>query len=302
MARLVYVVGSGYSGSTLLAFLADAHPRIASVGEATGPVRRDDPGAYPCSCGRPLAACPFWADVGAAMRRRGHEFGPGRWELAFQVGASRALRQLAIQSLRHNRLDALRDAAVLRVPGWGARLRALARRNAAFVESVLEASGKEVLVDATKDPARGRLLLRTPGLDVRIVHLVRDAPGQVCSALGREKASLAGAIRRWKRMVGHAARLQALVPAGRFLEMRYEDLCRAPDTEMARLARFAGLAPAPLPPDFRAGDHHIIGNRMRMGATGAIALDERWRERLTPAQIDTILRRTADARRRLGYA
>ena len=36
-ARVVAVVGTGRSGSTLLAFLLNAHPAIATVGELTGP-------------------------------------------------------------------------------------------------------------------------------------------------------------------------------------------------------------------------------------------------------------------------
>jgi hypothetical protein len=302
LARLVYLIGAGFSGSTLLAFLANAHSRIASVGEVTGPVRREDRGGYLCSCGATLASCPFWRRVGELLGRRGVAFGPDRWDLAFEVGHGRAVRQLTVQSLRHPGLDRVRDALLLRVPRWGPRMRELARRNVAFVDAVLEITGKSVLVDATKDAARARLLVRLSGLDVRIVHLVRDAPGQVGSVVKNRRDSLERGIRHWNRAALHARRIEALVSEERFLRMRYEDLCTRPAEEMARLARFAGVEPEPLPADFRATDHHIIGNRMRTRTTGEIVLDESWRERLTPTQIETILRRTADNRRRLGFA
>lgn len=302
MARLVYLVGAGYSGSTLFAFLANAHSRVASVGEATGPNRRHERGAYRCSCGATLATCAFWKQVGEAMARRGFTFGPDAWDLAFDVGGGRIVRQLAIQSLRSNVLDEARDTLVLGAPGWGARLREIGRRNAAFVDAVLEVTGKSIFLDATKTAPRARLLRRLVDPELRIVHLVRDAPGHVCSQIKNMGASLEAGIRNWKRAVDHALRLEAHVAADRFLRIRYEDLCTNPGEEMARFARFVGVEPEPLPADFRDTDHHIIGNRMRIAGAGEIVLDERWRTMLTADQIDTVLRRTAEHRRRMGFS
>jgi hypothetical protein len=299
---LVYLLGTGFTGSTLFAFLANAHSRIASVGEATGPVRRHDRGAYRCSCGATLATCGFWKSVVEAMGRRGMPFGPDAWDLRFDVGFDRFTRQLTVQSLRGSALDAARDALVGRTPGLGRRLREVGERNSAFIDSVLEVTGTSVFLDASKDAARARLLFRYTEPELRIVHFVRDAPGQVSSRLKHNKGELDSSIRYWNRTVGHARRLEALVSPARFLRVRYEDLCTRPTEEMARFVRFVGLEPEPLPSDFRAHEHHIIGNAMRVRGAGEIVLDESWRGRLTPEDQATILRRTASNRRRLGYA
>jgi hypothetical protein len=103
-------------------------------------------------------------------------------------------------------------------------------------------------------------------------------------------------------MVGHAQRLAARLPADRFLRVRYEDLCTRTEDELARIARFAGLAPYPGPVDFRVPNHHVIGNRMRIAGSSEVVLDERWRERLAPAELRAILRRSAGRRRQIGYA
>ncbi len=301
MTRLVYLLGTGFTGSTLFAFLANAHSQIATVGEATGPVRRHDRGAYRCSCGATLATCGFWKDVTDAMRRRSLDFGPNVWNLTLELGGSRPMRQLTVQSLRATGLDGVRDALVARTPGWGRRLREAGRRNSAFIDSVLEVTGKSVFLDASKDSARARLLFRYTDADLRIVHFVRDALGQVSSRLKHNKGELDSSIRYWNRTVGHARRLEQLVSAERFLRVRYEDLCARPAEEMARFVRFVGLEPEPLPEDFRAFEHHIIGNRMRLSSAGKVALDESWRERLSADEQATILRRTAANRRRLGY-
>ena len=63
----------------------------------------------------------------------------------------------------------------------------------------------------------------------------------------------------------------------------------------------ATFVPQAGPVDFRRGSHHIIGNRMRLGRSSEVRLDEGWRQRLNDAQIATIVRRTSRHRRRLGY-
>ena len=80
--RVVYVAGSGHTGSTLVAMLLDAHPRIVSVGEvAVKPKirRRGDDGRQICSCGATLAECPFWQQLFQRVNDDGLDFGPGRW-------------------------------------------------------------------------------------------------------------------------------------------------------------------------------------------------------------------------------
>jgi hypothetical protein len=301
--RVLYVVGTGFTGSTLFSFLLNAHPQIATVGEATGPfLRWDDQRTYPCSCGATLETCPHWKRLAEQMATRGFRFGPNAWDLRFHLARSRAIRQLTTQSLRSVSLDAARDFALLHTPFLGARLKTVARRNEAFVESVLAVTGRSVFLDASKDHSRARLLFRWTNLDLRIIHLVRDAMGLVSSYMKNHGRSLASGIRYWNRTAGHARRLAAIVPPERFLRVRYEDLCTHPEQELARIARWAGLEPMSDPVDFRAHEHHIIGNRMRLASSSQIVLDESWRQRLSPAQREEIERRTLRNRRAFGYA
>jgi hypothetical protein len=301
MSRVLYVVGTGFTGSTLLSFLLNGHPRIASVGEATGPIDEwGDQRTYPCSCGKTLADCEFWRRVGVEMEARGLRFGPNCWNVHFRLSRHPVAHQLLTQSLRHNALDAWRDRLVLRVPTWRARLEETARRNVALVESILAVTEKSVFFDGTKHAVRARYLLSLTSLELFVVHLVRDSLGYVSSHMKRDR-SLDSGIRFWKRTIGHANRLAGLLPADRFLRVRYEDLCRSTDAELARIARFAGLEPRPGPVNFRAQDHHMIGSQMRLGSSGEVTLDERWREHLTPGQARVIRWRTRRYRKLLGY-
>ena len=301
MARILTIVGTGFTGSTLLSLLLDAHPRMLSVGETQGPTARVRAAEYGCSCGRTLPECPFWRAVAEAMGRRGVDFGPERWDMLFLPSGRPALDALLARSLRSNRLDDLRDALRDRLTPWGARMREIARRNEALVESLLETAGAEVLVDASKDPARVRHLERLTRLRPRVLHLVRDAPGYVCSYVGHKGAPLADGVRAWRRMAGHVERLFARLPAERRLRVRYEDLCADPPAVLARITAFAGVEPPPWPLEFHAREHHVIGNEMRFATSSEIRLDERWRERLGQADLAAIRTATAAERRRFGY-
>jgi hypothetical protein len=298
---LLYVAGTSFTGSTLLSLLLDAHAEIASVGEATGPaVHVADRERFPCSCGVPIRECGFWKRVAEGMRERGFAFDPLRPDTSFDLSRGVA-RHLLVRSLRSNALDALRDRAVAVAPGWGARLREIGLRNRALVGSVLDVTGKRVFADATKDPTRVRYLARYAGVEPRVVHLVRDPLGFVSSNRKNRRESVAEGIARWLRTARTVERLRRVVPAGGWLLARYEDLCADPERQLRAIADFAGVAPPPVPIDFRAGEHHVIGNRMRLASSSEIALDESWRERLSSSDVEDVLRRTAPFRRALGY-
>ena len=135
-----------------------------------------------------------------------------------------------------------------------------------------------------------------------MIHLVRDAPGFVSSNIKNNRATLEVSIRNWNRMAGHCTRLFRALPEERTLRVRYEDLCEDPQGELARITSFAGVPDFPEGFDPARAPHHIIGNRMRLRPLTQISLDHSWRERLTAAEVDTIIKRTAHYRSLFGYA
>ena len=61
--RLIYVMGTARSGTTILEILLGNNPGIANLGEvshifAHGFIRNDD-----CACGHPARECPVWGEV-----------------------------------------------------------------------------------------------------------------------------------------------------------------------------------------------------------------------------------------------
>ena len=75
-----FLLGQSHSGSTLLAFLANAHPEVLSVGETNRidellPSRWIRDRLDPCSCGWSYYQCPFWNRSLAGLAAAGHGLG-----------------------------------------------------------------------------------------------------------------------------------------------------------------------------------------------------------------------------------
>src|SRR5262249_35557979 len=118
-----------------------------------------------CACGARFSACPFWVAVGD------HSF--GGWS---SLDADRTIA-LARRVDRHRQLPATGL-------DWRRRSDPL-RRYGDLLEQlfagILAVSGGRVVIDSSKDPPHGFVLRRTPGIDLRVVHLVRDSRGVAAS-------------------------------------------------------------------------------------------------------------------------
>src|SRR5262249_24091058 len=150
-----------------------------------------------------------------------------------------------------------------------------------------------------------------PGLDLRVIHVIRDSravayswtkrvsrPDSTSAATYMTTYSPARAAGHWN--VQNQA-LQLLARTGTpTLRGRYEDLVSAPAATLSRIAAFAGLPAGASELSFLGSDqggrwadlraaHTASGNPMRF-LTGRIAIrgDERWRAAMPPSQRRTV--------------
>ena len=141
--KVLYIVGLGRSGSTLVDILLDAHSGIQSLGG----VRRLNHYAAnrPCPCGAPdFGACPFWSRVDAELERR--------------IG--RSLTSVDVHARDHRRF---------------------AEHNRAVFEAAARVAGVDVVVDNSKSVGRLRRLMAVDGLEVLPIHVARDPRGRAQS-------------------------------------------------------------------------------------------------------------------------
>jgi Sulfotransferase family len=301
MAKVVYIMGHGYSGSTLLTFLLGAHPEIATIGElGIAPSAKTED--YLCSCRTPIRECAFWHRVAREMAARGHDFDVWEADLDFRARGG-WLADVVLRAVQRGPLlEAARGAALHAVPGARRELFRVLARIEALVEIVTGIKGCGIFVDSSKRPERAVLMQRFGGFDMRVIHLVRDGRAVSWSTMKNLGVGPEEAARSWLADNHGCEHARRYFPADRWLTLRYEDLCAEPLATLHRVYGFLGVSAKNGMHDFRAADHHIIGNRMRLSSTSEIRLDESWKEALTPAQVALIQGRVTDLNRRFGYA
>lgn len=322
MIRLTYILSASHSGSTLLAMLLGAHPEVCTVGELKA-TSLGDVDRYRCSCGALIRECSFWARVSRSMAQKGISFDITNAGTSFRSGGSRYTRRLLRPLHRGPLLERVRDAALFLSRSWRTTLPEIQRRNATLVATICGVSGSRIAVDSSKVALRLKYLLRIPGLDVRVIRLIRDGRGVALSYMdpagyadakdpalrgggmggdrANERLSISEAAREWRRSNEEAGQVLAGLDRSRWTEVRYEELCTDTDATLDRLFQFLGVAPARAVRDFRRLEHHVVGNGMRLDSTSEIQLDEQWKSVLTDRDLRVFDSVAGRLNRRYGY-
>lgn len=323
MPRLAYLLAASHSGSTLLTMLLGAQPGACTAGELKA-TSLGDPDAYRCSCRERIRDCGFWKEVSTAMESRGYpKFEITRAGTSIFDAKSSYVRRLLAPLYRGPLMEAVRDIGLSLSSEWR-HLRADSNhRNFALIESLLDVTGADVVIDSSKVALRLKYLLQIPGLDLRVIRVIRDGravsltytdewnfadssdPGMRGGGTGSRRppprSSMKDAANEWKRSNEASDALVARLPASQWTEVRYEELCAEPDATLRRLANFLGLDPDQTLLDFRSRAQHVIGNGMRMDTTSEIRLDERWKSHLTATDLRAFNEIAGDLNRSYGY-
>lgn len=317
--ELLYICGSGHSGSTLLDMLLGGHSQISSLGEAHRLYvsARKTSTPHLCACGRHVLQCEFWKKVSEELRalRGGIE---GEALLSVVTTDPRYLdvtddgQYLGTAHGARLRISANRIAMALRSRRlWHAlaavssevRLyRTIIGDSLLLYEAVRRAWGTSVVVDSTKNAARLQGFAFEAPESVRVVYLVRDGRAVCHSRMRRERVSMEDSVRRWKREHWKLGMVLKSLAPHRIVTVRYEDLAREPESELRRTTALVGLKYEPEMLDLMRPRHNLAGNpaRFRVREEG-IVLDERWRTEMTRADLELFQAAATDLNRSFGY-
>lgn len=277
---VVYLGGFGRSGSTLVERVLGSVPGWVNVGELVDLARSVAPRDELCGCGASFSACPVWTRVGERA------FGGWSEDVLERIRSAHrgAARQRHLPGLLRSR----------RPPS--ASLTSLREDYARIYRAVAEVTGARVVVDASKGPALGQAIAGAPGVDLRVLNLVRD-PRAVAWSWQREVArphDVSGTDQMW-RIPSHRSAAQwggiqlemamiarwAGVPSA---QLRYEDFVEDPVSSLVAVTTALGLpwSEAGLP-EVRDGgivlepSHGLSGNpsRFRSGLV-RVRRDDTW--------------------------
>jgi hypothetical protein len=301
---VLYVGGMPRSGSTLLDLMLGQLVGHCEVGELFYLWQSGVERNFRCACGEHFADCLFWTKVG--------ESAYGGWgnvdlaeiqRLQRDVDATAHLPFILSPSLR---------------PGFARKLDRYTALVTPLYRAIAEVSGARVVVDSTKRPSLAYILRRAPGIDLRLVHVVRDPRGVAYSWSQAVELPEGTALRKHmktrspllisRRWVTVNAMIAALpVPKVR---LRYEDLVREPARELRRVAALtADVTGVTDPLAFldgttftHGGSHTVAGGRIRMQhGPVTLRLDEKWRREYQPPLRRAVAALTWPLRRAYGY-
>lgn len=301
--RVVYIAGYGRSGTTLLDIALGQHAAIAGAGEITTLSRHVWAHNEYCSCGQPASDCLLWGPIGR------------QWSESSPSGSSMAdykRDQEKIESILSSR----------RILRWlsGRAFKSYAERTFRLFEIIGRHSGKETIVDSSKLPGRALALTSIPGIDLFVVHVVRDGRGVAWSLLQSYKRDVKAGLQKEikpKSALRTAARwcvvnlateaLRWKLEPERYIRVKYEDLVADPVPTLQKIGKMIDLDLADIALKLRDGEpiqptHQIAGNRLRMNKSIRLVRDEAWRTQMPASQRAAFDRLGGWLLRRYGYA
>lgn len=293
LLKIIYILGSGRSGSTLLSSVLGRADGLVAPGEIGLIWDRIVTGSHVCDCGTPFEACAFWSEVlrnilpAGSERATALELNRLHWSL---TGLGAAPRLLLRRSLE-GRLNA--------------EQRQYLDRLAQVYLEITRLSRRRVVVDASKRPLHASLLAALPSCEIRHIHLVRDSRAVVYSLLCRTRRSALYLAARW--LIVNLLCEAVTRPQDTCLRLRYEDFCRDPQSSLARIASFTqeSLEPIRVLPnrDVQLQPVHGVGGdvvRFRRGAV-RISINEAWRTEMNAQDRRMVTRMTWPLLVRYGY-
>ncbi|MEK6677767.1 MAG: sulfotransferase [Planctomycetota bacterium] len=297
--KLVYIASPSFSGSTLLTFLLNAHPAIATVGELKwGNI---DLEKYACSCGKLLSECFFWNAIRAAVVQRGLPFDLLRPPTDFRFPHWPTIDRFARAKLRGPIFEILRSLLLNCSPSVHAAWTTVQDVNRAVIETALRIQDGTIFLDASKDPVRIKHLMDSNHYTVRLIQLIRDGRAVTHSACKNKAQTAIHAATDWRSTHEQIERLAKKVPSADFLRVRYEDLCKNANSALGNIFTFLQLDPDEAAKNPNAIFHHILGNKMRLKPIASIQLDESWRRALAHEDCCDFERIAGKMNRSYGY-
>jgi hypothetical protein len=301
--KVLYVVGLGRSGSTILSNSLGQIGGYFSAGELNFIWKHNVLENRLCGCGRPFRECPVWTRV-MDEAFGGMDGVDPREMMRLQASGTRT-RHIPL-------MFAPRGERVLKE-----RLEKLLINYRRLYEAIGTVTDSRVIVDSSKEPAHGYAMSLVPGVDFRVVHLIRDPRAAAYSWLKKKpqpdseeiehmvRFSPTKSAALWDAWNASAEALWRRTP-DKYLHLRYEDFVADPRASLERILGLVGVtAEPPLAGEreVRLGVSHTVSGNPNRFETGAVELrpDREWISKMNPRDKALVTSLTLPLLRRYGY-
>ncbi len=226
--KVIYIVGSGHCGSTLIDMIIGSSEKVFSTGELSfynaykiNKHPNNLKGELLCTCKRPFNKCPLWKKIGSTgdyIIKKGFSFKEN-----MVIGLSSIFPFLKYHSERYT-------------------------DDTDKVLKVLKRKGIEYFVDSSKDPRRMFYLFNNKNLEVYPIFLSRNGLKVAHSynknnrrELGlKKKGYIRSLVIRWA-LVNIISRLLLLRAKNKPLIIKYEDFCDKPTECIKMINKSLGI-------------------------------------------------------------
>ena len=302
--KILYIAGRGRSGSTLLGNVLNEIDGFVHVGELRYVWQIAFLENRKCGCGKPVQECAFWSGIIADTLNYLSDQGVTASEVASMGSSLPSHSELLFNTLLGRKPEISKTYIDSIKVFYNNLFRGIP-------------SSTEYIVDSSKFPIHAYILKEIIGLDVCILHIVRDPRATTFSwkkHVKREDISenysismpRHGALKEafkweiWNRVIH---RLFSETPS--YQVVRYEDFASHPHDSVARILQLID-SDAENPVHDQSIDlsqnHVLWGNpfRMKRGKT-AIYLDEKWRQSINFVDLATVSIFARQGLQKYGY-
>jgi hypothetical protein len=179
------------------------------------------------------------------------------------------------------------------------RLEKLLNNYGRLYEAIGSVTGSRVVVDSSKEPAHGYAMSLVPGVDLRVLHLVRDPRAAAYSWLKKKpqpdsetrefmfRQNPIKSSTMWNSWNASAEAFWRRSP-GSYLRVRYEDFVADPRGSFTDILNLLGEREAELPlasdREVKLGINHTVSGNPNRFDTGAVELrqDREWQKQMKP--------------------
>lgn len=261
---VVYIVGRGRSGSTLLENLIGESNELFPVGEFRLWHKCFNE-KYTCGCGASNKNCKFWSEV-------------------FSIYSEETIenyRNLFLSIMGYKKQFFLKKDD---------NQKELLIAIAELYRRIHEVSGGKVIVDASKNPYFGYLLSQIEEIDLKVLHIIRDPRAVTFSwirqleradreehELYRQKMSTTKSAMLWNASNYLSESFKGKISREQVFTLKYEEMTNDLETSLQKVFNHIGMDFPGVPKIIRE-KHSISGNPSRLKSAGEIKIrkDQDW--------------------------
>jgi len=275
--KVLYIIGNGRSGSTLIDAIVGNHDDIFSTGELKKLWRQYE--FQYCSCGEERQNCPFWKSVRQD------------WKKMMKLDQ---FEKKLIPLTNHYEKFIRWPLLLKEQKKFSNNFKNYVNYNLAIFETVKRNSGKSIVIDSSKVPERAFALSLIPGIELYFIHLIRDGRGVIWSRKKRidskahpyatSNTSLSTTLKWIKsNLVSEYVLQRTKAPS---IRIKYEDFVNNPFASLSVIGEMMNLDMSKIADKIKENriaipNHMIGGNRVRFEKTIKLKNDNKWINKLS---------------------